>query len=154
MIHYTLYIRRQVAKKYVDILRKQDEAGVVSFYRYADLLQPLTTDHTAVKRAIDQVPNTNSGTSLSAGVSKALDVFSLPNMKKTGVENHEKAMKVIILLTDGEGDYDEAYTQKAIEKGIKIYTAGLGVLYGRAILEKIAKDTGARFYHANVAEAL
>lgn len=69
-------------------------------------------------------------------------------------ENEEASMKLIILLTDGVGSYQDSLTQTAIERGVKIYTVGLGQRYNRKLLEKISHQTGGKHYHADHADAL
>ena len=66
----------------------------------------------------------------------------------------EKAMKIIVFLTDGQGYYDPKYEQMAIERGVKIYTVGLGNEYDRALLNKIALVTAGKHYHADSADEL
>ena len=63
-------------------------------------------------------------------------------------------MKIIVLLTDGQGDYDVKYEQMAIERGIRIYTVGLGTGYDAGLLVKIALHIGGKHYSAAHADSL
>ena len=76
--------------------------------------------------------------------------------KALGVEFSEErdAQRYIILLTDGEGDYHERYTQEAIAKGVKVHTIGLGEDIDEALLKKIASETGGNYYYAEKASDL
>jgi Ca-activated chloride channel family protein len=72
----------------------------------------------------------------------------------------EAKNKAIILLTDGYHNAGTASPKAAVEKakalGIKVYTIGIGKKsdYDVALLETIAKETGAKSYSASSAKAL
>ena len=82
------------------------------------------------------------------------DLLDAPPVSGETKENQEAAMKLIILLTDGDGSYQDSYTQTAIERGVKIYTVGLGQSYNKDLLQRIARQTGGNFYHADDADSL
>lgn len=62
--------------------------------------------------------------------------------------------KFIIMLTDGEGDYDHALTQRAIDHDITLFTIGLGNSVNTSLLTQIATATGGNYYHAEFASDL
>ena len=151
-------VRVQVSKNFIDILRNEenvhDRGAVIGFASSARLLSPFTNDHEALKKALDNI-RASGGTSLSAGISLALGQFPLPSVDLPDTDdNYETSMKIIVMLTDGAGSYSDTYTQNAIEKGVKIYTVGLGSSYDRTLLQKIAEQTGAQSYHAENADDL
>lgn len=151
-------VRVQVSKNFVNILRNEekvhDKGAVIGFDDSARLLSPLTNDHDAIKKALDKI-SIKGGTSLSAGVSLALNQYPKPDITLPNPDDkYEKSMKIIILLTDGQGSYSDSHTQTAIEKGVKIYTVGLGSSYDQTLLQKIAEQTGAQSYHAENADDL
>ena len=64
------------------------------------------------------------------------------------------AKKIIIMLTDGVGDYDSKYTTIASNNEITVYTIGLGYDIDSVLLNNIATATGGKYYHADKAEDL
>ncbi|MBI3598672.1 MAG: VWA domain-containing protein, partial [Nitrospirae bacterium] len=82
---------------------------------------PLTTDYSAANLFIDAVETDmvpTPGTSLRSAIKQALESFDF----KT------PSTKVIVLITDGENTEGDALTatKEAAEKGVIIYTIGMG----------------------------
>ena len=130
-------LRRTAAKSFVDGLLEVDRAGVVDFDSFAALTQPLTTDHVAVKAAIDRI-NSSGGTDIGAGV-------RVGNAELIAKAEPDRA-KAQIVLTDGEGAYDPALTTQAKDNGITVYTIGLGAFVDAALLQGIATSTGGQYF--------
>lgn len=154
-----LAVAKDEALRFVN-KRTNDAIGLVIFGKDALSRVPLTLD----KKIINTLVSTleigvidPDGTVLSTGI------ITAANRLKT---SHAKS-KVMIVLTDGapsENDMDPALAiELAQEMGIKIYTVGIGSdeeqflmhpLYGmipkpkinKALLTKIAKDTGGKFF--------
>lgn len=79
--------------------------------------------HAAVER-VDH----SGGTSLTAGIRKAIEQFTAASYDRSD------AYKYVIFLTDGDGSYSESYTAQAKENGIVIYTIGLGTGVKESVL--------------------
>lgn len=140
-----LGLRRTAAKNFVDALLPEDRAGVVDFDSWAYVTQQLTTDHTAVKAAIDRI-DSNGGTNIAAGVQLGNQIL---------INNGDPARaRMAILLTDGEGYYNHQLTQEAKLAGITIYTIGLGPNVDEALLASIASETGGRYHQVATADEL
>jgi hypothetical protein len=140
-----LGLRRTAAKNFVDALLPEDRAGVVDFDSWAYVAQGLTTDHTAVKSAIDRIDDWG-GTNIAAGVRLGNNLL---------INNGDPARaRMAILLTDGEGYYDPALTQQAKTYGITIYTIGLGANVDQALLQNIATQTGGKYHQVSTADEL
>ena len=79
----------------------------------------------------------SGGTNIEDGLDKAFETF-------TG-----SGRKVAILLTDGKSNENQALQmiQKAKEKGITIYTIGLGTQVSEDLLQRLASETGGQYYH-------
>ena len=98
-----------------------DRVGLVAFAGEAFLQCPLTLDYAAARMFLrsmepDLVPV--PGTALADAVDRSLDAF----------EAGETQHRVLILITDGEdheGQPVEA-AQRAAEKGVRIFTVGIG----------------------------
>ncbi|RLG30524.1 hypothetical protein DRN98_07285, partial [Methanosarcinales archaeon] len=145
------------AKNFVDLLGKNDRAGLVSFATKANLDESLTFDHQDVKDEID---------SMSAGgwtnMSNALELANeeLVSNGRTDITWVE------VLLSDGNnncgmknppGDchqrvFDRA--EEAKDNGIIIYAIALGENANKTLMERIANITGGKFYYAPTSEDL
>ena len=60
--------------------------------------------------------------------------------------------RIILLLTDGEDSVSDSILQSAVDKGVKIYTVGIGQYAESSSLKHIAEYTGGEFYIAKTAE--
>jgi Ca-activated chloride channel family protein len=117
---------RQAISKLVDKL-KNDRIGIVVFAGNAYTQLPITTDYSAAKLFLSTI-NTDivptQGTAIAEAIQLSTESFD--------ENDHEKA---IIIITDGEdheGDAIQAATA-ASEKGIRIYTIGMGLPEGGPI---------------------
>lgn len=98
-----------------------DRIGLIVFSGEAYVQFPLTTDYNAANlflNAVDVTTVPQPGTAISAAIS----------MAETSFKKEEETKKAIVVITDGEdheGDY-ESVIANAVDKGIQIYTIGLG----------------------------
>jgi Mg-chelatase subunit ChlD len=129
-------LRVQSAKNFVDSLTPNDRGAVVLFTDTGRLAQGLTHDQTALKAALDTA-GSNGGTSLTAGVRTALDALD--------AAASPSPLRSVILLTDGEGAYDSALSERARSSRVSINTIGLGAGPDEALLRRIAADTGGNY---------
>jgi len=98
-----------------------DRIGLIIFAGAAYVQFPLTSDYSAAKLFLDAV-NVNSVPQPGTAIASAI------NLATKSFDYSSKTEKVEILITDGEdhqGDISEA-TKDASDKGIMIYTIGLG----------------------------
>ena len=144
-----------------------DRIGLVAFAGSAFLQCPLTLDYGAFSQSLEAIEAgiiPKGGTDLAAAVDAGL----------AGFEGRQAEHQALVIITDGErteGDVDEAVT-KATERGVKVYTVGIGTAEGELIpleqggfvkdrkgqvvksrldettLQKIATDTGGAYLHA------
>lgn len=153
---------KDVASKFVN-QRTDDNMGLVVFAGESLSLMPLTNDRAALMNAINQVEMGDliDGTAIGDGLTSAIN----------RVISGKAKSKSIILLTDGTnnaGDVPPATAaQIAKQKGIKVYTIGIGTNgtiqvpdpYGfstttietkidEAGLKEIADLTGGKFFRA------
>lgn len=136
-------IRKDAAKKLSNAMGTADKAAVVAFDSSARLLTGFTSDKSVIDNAIDQAGE-NGGTDMYNGLSVCFDLFN----------GTSSANRVIVLLTDGDsyGSFD--YETAAKDKGVKIYTVGLGEDVNEEELQDIANRTGGKYYFADIAEDL
>ena len=186
---------RRAAKEFVAEMPKDVRIGVVSFAGTAAIVQGPTLDHQEVEEAIDRLrlgPSTNlyGGIALSvaamfpeAGIElehftdsrapRRLPGGPHPKQSEKGfVEPGSYRSGAIVLLSDGQrtigGDPLDA-AQIAADRGVKVYTVGLGTSEGSIItfrgwrirvkldeetLKQVARMTGAQYFNAGSAEDL
>ncbi len=144
-----------------------DRVGLVAFAGTAFLQCPLTLDFGAFSQSLEAIEAgiiPRGGTSLAAAIEASLGAF----------EGRQAEHQALVIITDGEdlgGGLDDAIKQ-ATERGVKIYTVGIGTTEGELIpleqggfvkdrngnvvksrldettLQKIANDTGGAYLHA------
>ncbi|MDA3883933.1 MAG: VWA domain-containing protein [Bacteroidales bacterium] len=104
---------------------KDDKIAIVVFAGGAYTLLPLTTDISAAKMMIKNVQTDfikQQGTSISTALQQSIRSFT----------DDPKVEKAIVLISDGE-DHDEdalKMVARAQEKGIRIFTVGMGTSDG------------------------
>jgi Ca-activated chloride channel homolog len=111
---------KQAAATFLDALPDKVKAGAVAFNTKADVLQSPTTDHEAVKAAINGIKPAG-GTATGDAITATLN--ALPG----------KAPAAIVLLSDGKsvrGADPVTAAQAAKERKIPIYTVALGTAEG------------------------
>ncbi|WOE69211.1 VWA domain-containing protein [Hydrogenimonas thermophila] len=133
--------------------RKHDKLGLTIFADFAYVAVPLTYDKESLLRLLKKVDVGIAGTRRTA-LYEAL-FMSTKLFKDSNAKN-----KIAILLTDGMDNAGSVPLEVAINTakkyGIKVYTIGIGARgdYNPYVLEKIAKDTGAKFFEADSKQKL
>lgn len=118
---------KEVAEKF-SLSRPTDRIGLVAYSGEAIAKVPLTTDHRVL---VDEIRKLHTGeledgTAIGVGLATAIN----------HLKDSKAASKVVILITDGVESIDytndlmyvtpQAATQIAVDKGIKVYTIGVG----------------------------
>lgn len=105
-----------------------DKVGLIVFSGEAFTQFPLTIDYSAASLLLDvvdveSVPN--PGTAIGSAIAQAMKSFNF----------EDPASKVLIIMTDGENNAGDAIEQakEAAEKGVRIFTIGLGSPQGAPI---------------------
>lgn len=106
---------------------KGDRIGIVIFAGNAYKQLPLTTDYSAARLFLSAVDNNivpSQGTAIGEAIDMAVDSFD--------DDQHNKA---IIVITDGENHEDDAIeaAKMAAEKGVRVFTIGMGLPDGAPI---------------------
>jgi len=123
--------RLEAAKRAIDKMLdnlKDDKIGLIVFAGSAFTQVPVTTDYTATKMMLSTVSPgliQEQGTSIGEAIDLAMKSFNPNNENK----------KALIIITDGENHLDNPVEMaaKAVEKGINIYTIGIGNTEGSPI---------------------
>ena len=121
-----------------------DQAGVVSWDDGINLSKGLSPDLVQRTNDLDGVDQ-DGGTDLNVGLAEALAL-----LQQGG---RADARKVIVFLTDGDGDYTPSgqagsIVDRAKAAGVVIYAIGLGAAPDETKLKDMASATGGKFFHA------
>jgi Ca-activated chloride channel family protein len=161
--------------------------GVVAFSDSGVSVQTPTNDQASVLAAIDRLAP-QRGTSVGQGILASLNVIAVqaagpwvdyytnatpaPTETPTPVPAGIHAPAVIVLLTDGENNESPdpaAAAQTAADRGVRIYTVGIGSAAGtnvnlngflvhtqldEATLQRVSQVTGGTYYGATDAQQL
>lgn len=106
----------------------QDRIGLIVFAGDAYMQLPITSDYTIARSFAENISPSmvsKQGTAIGAAINLATNSFS----------SESEGSRVIIIISDGENHEDDALAaaQAAAEKGIKIYTIGIGTPEGAPI---------------------
>jgi Ca-activated chloride channel family protein len=176
-------VAKSAAKEFVIIQPPGVLIGVVAFSDSGFSVQAPTSDQDGIIAAIDRL-SPELGTSLANGIFASLsiiigpeesapslytDLDPVPTPEPTPVPEGYFAPAAIVLLTDGENNEQPEplfAAQTAAERGVRIYTIGLGSPLGttielegykvhtklkQRILEDIARLTDGAYYNASTA---
>jgi len=123
--------------KLVDRL-EGDRIGIVVFAGKAYVQLPITTDYAAAKMFLSTISTQmvpSQGTAIGEAIELAVKSF-----------NEDQRSKAIIIITDGENHEGDALESAKIaaEKGIKIFTIGMGSPEGSPIpvFDQFGRQTG------------
>jgi Ca-activated chloride channel family protein len=118
---------KQAIARLTDQLNK-DRIGLIVFAGQAYIQIPITSDYASAKMFLRAV-NTNivpvQGTAIGAAINMSVSAFTA----------QEDINRAIIIITDGENHEDDAIgaAKSAVEKGIQVYTIGMGSTQGTPI---------------------
>lgn len=176
---------KAAARAFVEHQPSTVQIGVVSFSDSGFAVQAPSNDPGPVAAAINRLAP-QRGTSLARGIQAALNAIALgssgpltlanprsePTPTPTAVPKGSHTSAVIVLLTDGENNMQPdplAAAQQAADRGIRIYTVGIGSPAGATLkldgftvrtrldettLKQIADITGGQYYNAQSADEL
>ncbi len=145
-------IVKDIVSKFVK-KRKHDKLALTIFADFAYVAIPLTYDKSSILRLLDKIDVGIAGTRRTA-LYEAL--FTSSKLFK----NSSAKEKIAILLTDGVDNTNTIPLDIAINTakryGIKVYVIGVGGRgdYNPYVLERIAKDTGGKFFEADSVDKL
>jgi len=145
-----LATERTAAKTLVSLLSSGlNQIGVTSFNEHPTVRIGLTNSYSSVNTAINGITTRSECTNIGDAIKSAYESFDYTSGSK----------KVIILLSDGQANWPAGnYVQYALdqasiarEKGVIIYTIGMGNNINQNLLKYIADDkvTGSYHYYDN-----
>ncbi len=123
-----LEMSKQAISKLIDNLGN-DRIGIVIFAGNAYMQLPITTDYSAAKMFLANI-DTKIVPTQGTAIGEAIEMC-------TGAFKDETHSRVIIIISDGENHEDDALgaARKAAEKGVVVYTVGMGLTEGAPIPE-------------------
>jgi hypothetical protein len=148
--------RVEVVNDLIDKLKGNYRFGAGKFtFEYTELSK-LTSDKDTVKNRINTIKTVSenfTGTYIGAGLKGGISQFT---------DGEEKNRRYIVLLSDGKDTSGDGYDDKLLEeqialakeKGIKVYTIGLGNTIDEKNLKEIANQTDGKYYFAATADDL
>jgi Mg-chelatase subunit ChlD len=139
-------LRKTAAKQFVDSFLPGDQGSVVDFDNSAIIKIHLTKNKDDIKASIDTI-DSDGGTNIDIAVNTGIDELLSSNATNDN-------SKIIVLLTDGEGDYYSSTTKRAQDNNIKVYTVSIGADVDESLLGNIANDTGGKYYQIASSEDL
>ncbi len=137
---------KEAGKAFVDAMDPDgsgcDEATVVSFNQQVTVDVFMTNDKVLLKQGIDGLVANGNTAVWDAGVVGVQEL----------VNNGTQECRAVILLTDGEDNSStntpDDVIALALNNKIRIFTIGLGTGINDADLQRIATDTGGKYYKA------
>ncbi|NPA50337.1 MAG: VWA domain-containing protein [Epsilonproteobacteria bacterium] len=137
-------IVKEIVKDFIK-KRKNDKLSLTIFADFAYVAVPLTYDKKSILSLLDRIEVGVAGKQRTA-------LYEALFLSTRVFQNSKAKDKIAILLTDGMDNTNSVPLEVAINTakkfGIKVYTIGIGD-YDRAVLKKIAKETGGKFFSAN-----
>ena len=137
---------KKAMKEFVDAKRGKDRCSVVQFTDTAEVLGNFKKSKTKIKKDIAEI-EVGGKTDVDKGLKKAIKLYTRESYKDVGND------KNILLICDGDLDYNKEIVDQAIKNDIAINT----VLVGNkteSTLEKISRKTGGAFSLAKNASDL
>lgn len=136
----------RAASAFTNRMKEGDQVGVVTFATNAEIVEQLSPDRARIAESVSQLRvakkeetgSTNTGDGVRAGIIEVLSA-----------RHNVNARKVIVLLTDGKANAPktetaEAYAREmaveAYNRGIEVYTIGLGTHVNEGFLASLATD--------------
>ena len=145
-------IVKDIVTNFID-KREHDKLALSIFADFAYVAVPLTYDKKSIKRLLSRIDVGVAGMQRTALYES---LFLSSNLFKTSKSKE----KIAILLTDGMDNTNTIPLQVAINTAkkyeIKVYTIGVGAVgdFNPEVLEKIASETGGKYFSANSIEKL
>jgi len=118
---------KQIISKIIDNLGS-DRVGVIIYAGNSYPLLPITTDHAAAKMFLQNAnPDmvSSQGTAINDAITRGITYF----------DDNEQTNRFLFIVSDGEDHQEnpETLAKEAVEKGIKIFTIGVGTEKGGVI---------------------
>lgn len=110
---------------------KNDKVGLIIFAGDAYTQVPITSDHAAAKLFLSSV-STDMVSKQGTAIGKAIELGA------NSFTPDKNASKALLVITDGENHIEDPVpaAQNAAEKGVRVYTIGMGLPEGAPVPDK------------------
>jgi VWFA-related protein len=151
---------QQAAIQFIQSLRPQDRAALISFADRPSLDRSLTRDLDGLVGAVRRL-GAYGGTAVYDAIYWSVNQVALaPSARGTVVTRPARsdARRVVLALTDGDDNNSQMSPARVIEfaraNGVTVYTIGLGSDARAASLDRLARSTGGRYFAAPTPQQL
>ncbi len=138
-------LRISAARQFTQSMKEGDKVAVVDFDSFGKILIGLSTDQVSIAQALERI-NSSGSTNIGQGVAVSINEL-IDNSKRDNI-------RAIILLTDGQGAYDQRLTGFMAQEGIRVFTIALGNAADEALLRSISEGTNGSFTYISSADGL
>lgn len=138
-------LRISAAKAFVTKMKNIDRSAVVDFDDSAKITTAFTSDIQSLNNGLNAI-DSNGGTNIGAGVQLAYNLLK----NNSGSDRN----KIIMLLTDGDGNYDPSLTAQLAKDGIRVFTIGLTGDVNESLLKGIATGTNGGYKQIATADGI
>ncbi|MCX6707339.1 MAG: VWA domain-containing protein [Candidatus Woesearchaeota archaeon] len=140
-------VEKSLAISVLDYIKKDSQVGVVAFNTEGFMVWPLgtLTSRYDIEDRISRL-NKGGGTDIAAGINKAMDMF-----------NGVRGSNNMIIISDGVTNSPPgalAASEMAKNKGISVFTVGVGVDTSEITLKNIANSGGGYYYRPTQSQKL
>lgn len=123
---------------FIDAMLDYDEATIISFNSKASVLKTLTNNKDDLKDAISSL-NASGGTDTNVGLYNGLNEL---------IQNKSNERQIVIMICDGDVNYQNSTIQKAVENNIRVFTVNVHSS-NNILLQRIADETNGQYYYAS-----
>ena len=141
----SLRIATGAAKRFLDLLRSEDQVMILGVSSEVTVLAPLSRDRAAQARAIDDL-RTWSATSLNDAMIAGIDLIQ-----------QARGRRGLVILSDGEDRYSEALPHEVLARARRADVLVYPIAVGRRappLFAEIAALTGGRSFHPRNEKAI
>ncbi|UCF85634.1 MAG: VWA domain-containing protein [Desulfobacteraceae bacterium] len=135
---------KKSAREFVRLMGPNDRAGIMTFDDKAELVSPLTSEKTSLRRKINELRTAGTQTVLFDALIKA----------NTFLTEEDRENRFMVLFSDGKDEGSQSTLDEVIRETRRSEVSILSVGYTRvereylAILKKLAGNTGGDFVYA------
>lgn len=140
-----LSVAKEALNGFINVLDNKDSACLIKFNSYATVISGFTNDKDSLSAAIKSL-YASGGTNVNSGLLKAINQY----------ENKENSCnkKAIILLCDGDVNYNSSTIETCVANDIAIYTVNVGASSSSNYLKMMSEKTGGEYYFCPTAGSI
>jgi VWFA-related protein len=138
---------QRAAARFIDLMRPNAQTTLLPFSSTVETPEPFSSDRAALKERIARL-KPEGGTLLYDATYAGIETLAA---------SQRAGRKAVVVLTDGKDEApgsrcsDQVVIDRAREAGVRLYMLGLGQDrdINRAVMERMATETGGKYYQAN-----